>query len=259
MTFLRLVSVSALIVMTGCGRSQSSPMRSIRVAAASDLQNVLPKLVQAYREVSATEVVVTFGASGQLAEQIKAGAPFDLFLAANRKYVDDLAKLDHVVADSVASYAIGSLVIAVHKDAPVVEILDDLMRPEIKRVAIANPDFAPYGAAARQALRASGLWDRLQTKIVLAETVRQTLQYVQTGNAEAGLVSQASADVSGVRIVAIDAKLYDPIIQNLGIVKGSENQEEAERFRRFLLGSAGRALFSSHGFAIPDSQERSRP
>ena len=259
MTFLRFVILSASIVVTGCGRSQDSPTRSIRVAAASDLQNVLPGLVEAYREESATEVVLTFGASGQLTEQIKAGAPFDLFLAANRNYVDDLAKLGLIVPDSVATYAIGSLVIAVHKDAQDVEVLDDLNRPEIKRVAIANPDFAPYGAAARQALRASGLWDRLQTKIVLAETVRQTLQYVQTGNAEAGLVSQASADVSGVRIVAIEAKLYDPIIQNLGIVKGSENREEAERFRRFLLGNQGRAMFSSHGFAIPGLQDRPRP
>jgi len=251
MSRLRLTIFAAIFSVTGCGGPKTSEPPTIRLAAASDLQTVLPQLVEAYRAESTSKVVMSFGASGQLAEQIKAGAPFDLFLAANRKFVDDLAVTGLVRRDSVASYAIGSLVLAIHKDAPDLKGLDDLSRPDVRKIAIANPEFAPYGAAARQALRAAGLWDSLQPKIVLAESVRQTLQYVQTGNVEAGLVSKATANVPGLRVVEIDSKLYDPIIQNLGIVQGTKNPDEAERFRTFLLSEKARAIFSKHGFRLP--------
>ena len=251
MTFLRLVILSTSIALTGCVVSSTHHVSTIRVAAASDLQNVLPELVTLYRNLSDTEVILTFGASGQLAEQIKAGAPFDVFLSANQKYVDDLETLGYIRQESIASYAIGSLVLAVHEDAPALSGIGDLTRPDVKKVTIANPDFAPYGAAARQALKAAGLWDSLQPKIVLAESVRQALQYVQTGNAEAGLVSKATASGTRLRVIEIDPKLYDPIVQDLAIVTGSTNLKAAEGFRTFMLGETARNVLASHGFRLP--------
>lgn len=251
MALFRFVLLSGCVIVAGCGTSKTLEESTVRVAAASDLQSILPELVDAYRTETGAEVVMTFGASGQLAEQIKAGAPFDLFLAANTKYVGDLAGIGLVLPDSVASYAVGALVLAVHENAPDLKALKELTRDDVKKVAIANPDFAPYGAAAKQALRNAGLWDVLQPKIVLAETVRQTLQYVQSGNAEAGLVSKATARVPGLKLIEIDPELYDPIVQNLGIVQGTENLENAERFRTFLLGEKARGVFASHGFGPP--------
>jgi molybdate transport system substrate-binding protein len=200
----------------------------------------------------AFEVVPTFGASGQLAEQIKAGAPFDLFLAANMSYVNDLAAAGLLDPGSVRPYAVGSLILAVnHQEPGAVQALADLTKPEVKRVAIADPDTAPYGAAARQALTRAGLWDALQPKLVRAGSVRQALQFVQTGNVEAGLVGRATANVPEVRLVAVDPALYDPIVQGLGVVARSTRKAEANEFLDYLMSPPGRAILGSFGFRPP--------
>lgn len=253
MTLLRLLLLSTSMALFGCGTAPTDRASTIRVAAGSDLQKVLPELVAIYRNLSGAEVVLTFGASGQLAEQIKAGAPFDLFLSANQKYVGDLAALGHLRRESIATYAIGSLVLAIHEGAPALNGIGDLTRPDIRKVAIANPEFAPYGVAARQALQAAGVWDALQGKLVLGESGRQAFQYVQTGNAEAGLVSKATGEGAGLRITEIDPRLYEPIVQDLAIVNGSRNLKLAEGFRTFMLGETARNVLASHGFRLPDA------
>jgi molybdate transport system substrate-binding protein len=228
---------------------------TLHVAAASDLRAVLPVLIDRYKaKAPGVEVVATFGASGQLAEQVKAGAPFDLFLAANRAFARDLATEHYLDPDSVRPYAVGSLALVVSRDAgagTAVSGLADLAKPEVKKVAIANPKTAPYGFAARQALERAGLWDRIEPKVVIAESVRQALQYVQTGNAEAGLVGRAISDVPEVRSLDIDPALYDPIEQNLGVVARSPNAEAAKAFAAFLVGDEAQGVFAAHGFKRP--------
>lgn len=221
----------------------------LRVAAASDLQAALPALGKAFRAETGVEVVPTIGASGQLAEQIKAGAPFDVFLSANRKFVEDLAASGNVVAGSVRPYARGSLVLVVHEASGAgIDRLSDLTKPTVKKLAIANPALAPYGAAAKQALEKAGLGKEVEPKLVQAETVRQALQFVQSGNAEAGLVGRSIAGVKGVRVIEVDPKLYDPIVQGLGIVARSAHPDEARAFADFLLGEKGQAILKEHGF-----------
>lgn len=249
------------LLLIGCGGAEpdrvgagpSPPFAvELRVAAASDLQRVLPDLVEAFARDTATKLTVTFGSSGQLAEQIKQGAPFDIFLAANQAFVKDLAASGHVLADTVQPYARGTLVLAVHRESGgSIKELADLTKPEVKRVALANPAFAPYGVAGKQALERSMLWPTLEPKIVQAESVRQALQFVQSGNAEAGLVGKAIADVPEVRVVAVDAALYDPIIQGLGVVARSHHIEDARRFASFVLSDAGQAILAKYGFARP--------
>jgi len=227
----------------------ADPATPLRVAAASDLQVVMPGLIKAFREAKGPEVSATFGASGQLAEQIKAGAPFDVFLSANRAFVEDLATTGDVAPESVRPYARGSLVLVVHEGAGAgIERLSDLTKPGVKKVALANPAFAPYGAAAKQALVKEGLWEALAPKRVQAETVRQALQFVQSGNAEAGLVGRSIAKVKGVRVVEIDPDLYDPIVQGLGVVARSAHPAEARAFADFLLGERGQAILAAGGF-----------
>ena len=250
----RLVLGIIPVLAIACGPSAPGPAATpepLRVAAASDLQTALPALARAFREARGVEVVFTPGSSGQLAQQIAQGAPFDVFLAANRKFVDDLAARGVIRPDSVQSYARGSLVLAVREgQGPTIHSLDDLARPEVKRIALANPAFAPYGQAGKQALMRAGLWDRVESKVVLAETVRQALQFVESGNAEAGIVGRSILGVAGVRVVAIDPSGYDPIIQGLGVVAHSRHPQ-ADAFARFLLGEAGQALLRQHGFAPP--------
>jgi molybdate transport system substrate-binding protein len=234
----------------GDGASPPEPSKPLlRVAAASDLQTALPALIARFESHQAIKVQAVFGSSGQLAEQIRQGAPFDLFLAANMAYVQDLAAAGVVRPETVRPYAQGSLVLAVHREAgaPIAR-LADLARPEIKRIALANPDFAPYGKAARQALERAKLWDELGPKLVRAETVRQALQFVQTGNAEAGFVGRAIAGVPEVRAIAIDPALYDPIVQGLGIVSRTGQAERARAFADFVLGADGQAILAEFGF-----------
>lgn len=236
------------LTATGCGSAASGPLR---VAAASDLQRAMPVLTRQYRERTGVATVATFGASGQLAEQIKAGAPFDLFLAANLKFVQDLADDGLVRPGSVAPYARGTLVLAVHRESgTAIEGLADLTRPGVRKVSLANPAFAPYGAAGKQAIERAGLWPDVGPKIVQAESVRQALQYVQSGNAEAGLVGRAIADVPEVRVIDVDPRLYDPIVQGLGIVSRSRSGD-VEAFRDFVLGPEGRRILADFGLKAP--------
>ena len=223
----------------------------LHVAAASDLREALPVLARRFTETTHVEVVPIYGASGQLAEQIKAGAPFDVFLAANRKFVEDLAAGGFVRPSSVVPYAQGTLVLAVHRESgAAIQELADVSKPEIKRIALANPAFAPYGAAGKQALERAGLWADVEPRIVQAESVRQALQFVETGNAEVGLVGKASAAGAPVRVVAIDPALYDPIIQGLGIVARTRSRS-AEAFSAFVLGTEGQKILADFGFKAP--------
>jgi molybdate transport system substrate-binding protein len=140
-------------------------------------------------------------------------------------------------------------VLAVHPGSGKgVAALADLAKPGVKAVALANPETAPYGAAGKQALTRAGLWDALQPKIAQADTVRQALQFVQTGNAEAGLVGKATTGGTEVRVVEIDPALYDPIVQGLGVVSASKQKKGAEAFASFVLGPKGQAVLASFGF-----------
>jgi len=245
----------AALTAAGCDRGPRADAQPLRIAAASDLQRVLPRLIERFQNQTPTIVTptLTFDASGQLAEQIKAGAPFDLFLSANVKFVSDLAAAGLVEPASVQPYARGSLVLCLHRAAgDQVRGLADLSGPEIKRIAIANPEYAPYGVAARQALERAGLWSSLESKIVRANSVRQAMIYVQNGDAEAALVSHALV-APEVRVIEVDAALYDPLIQALGIVAATKQRDRARALAQFILGGEGQAILRESGFLNLDA------
>jgi molybdate transport system substrate-binding protein len=226
----------------------------LRVAAASDLQAAMPELIKRFEHQTRVTMTFTPGASGQLAEQIKGGAPFDIFLAANQAFVRDLAKLGLIKPDSVHPYARGSLVLAVYRDhAQEIRSLEDLAKPAVKKIALANPETAPYGKAGKEALERAGLWKQLQPKIVLAESVRQALIYAQKGDAEAALIGHAIARVPEIQVVEIDPALYDPIIQALGVVATTKRPDEADSFARFVLGDEGQRILKEFGLSPVNS------
>ena len=251
---MRWLLLLIVLASTGCRRTASTHDQPLRIAAASDLQRVLPGLVKRFEARTGIASVPTFDASGRLAEQIKAGAPYDVFLSANESYPRDLARAGLVVPDSVQLYARGSLVLCLHRGVSAQVLgLSDLTRPEITKIAIAHPEYAPYGMAARQALQRAGLWSSLEPRIVRTDTVRQALIHVQNGDTEAALVSRALAGVPEVRILDLDPALYDPLIQVLGIVAGSSRRGQAAEFTRFVLGQEGQAMLRDGGFEEPVS------
>lgn len=222
----------------------------MRIAAASDLTLALPRLIERFEAQTNLKATPVMGVSGQLASQIQEGAPYDVFMAADQTYVADLAKSGAVVADSVAPYARGSLVLAVRSElAGKVNTLDDLTSPVVKRIALANPEFAPYGRAGKQALERSGLWPKVQSKIVLGESVRQALVYVERGDADAALVGKAIAQSPALHAITINEDLYNPITQALGVVSRSTRRDDAGRFAAFVLSETGQAILKEFGFA----------
>ncbi len=240
-----------IALIAGCGAKSAAP-EPLRVAAASDLQAVMPVLASRFKADTGIEVEASFGASGRFVAQIKQGAPFDLYLAANRAFVDDLAKSGAVRPDSVKPYARGALVLVVNKlFDPGIKGLDDIAGEKVKTIAIGNPETAPYGAAAKQLIEREKLWDKVKPKIVQAESVRQALEFVDSGNAEVGFVGKAIADGKAVRSIPLNPDGYDPIIQAMGIVKDSKRGDDAERFATFLLGEAGQGILKDFGFRSP--------
>ena len=254
-----LISIAIAPMISGCGGTKPEPAR-LRVAAASDLQQALPLLVSAFRVQRDVEIDATFGASGQLAEQIRQGAPFDVFLSADGKFVRRLADEGIIRGETVRPYALGSLVLATDAKSELKpKGLADLTGPEIKFIAIANPETAPYGKAAKQAIERAGLADALKPRLVTAGSVRQALQMVQSGNAEVGIVSRSIADVPGIRSVQLPLDASDPIIQYLGVVTRSSRPEDAEAFVKFLLEGDGRGMMRDLGFAEPPNYKNDYP
>jgi molybdate transport system substrate-binding protein len=248
-----------VISLTGCSSASSMPLDDpasrpveLTIAAAADLQFAFTEIGALYEQETGNKVVFSFGSTGQLAQQIENGAPFDLFAAANISFVDDLAEKKLVVPDTVALYARGRIVLAVNKSSAVsVVALEDLLSDKITHIAIANPEHAPYGVAAKEALISAGVWDKIEDKIVYGENVRQTLQFIQTGDAQVGIVALSVANVPEVSWTLIDDSLHNPLDQALAVVAGSSYQEEASEFAAFINGEKGRPIMQKYGFVLP--------
>ena len=224
----------------------------ITVAAAADLQFAFTDLARLFEEQSGHRVTLVFGSTGQLSQQIENGAPYDLIAAANIAYVEQLAGKKLVLEDSLAIYARGRIVLAANRQTGIpLTDLKDLLDPRIRHIAIANPEHAPYGTAAKQALEAAGLWQAIEPKLVLGENVRQALQYVQTGDAEAGIVALSVADVPEITWTLIDDGLHQPLDQALAILASSPNPQAARQFIQFINGESGRPVMRRYGFILP--------
>ena len=229
------------------------------VAAASSLQEVLPELAERFAVRSGHRVRLVFGASGNLSRQIAQGAPFALFLAADERSVRVLASTGRL-EDAGIVYALGRLALLLPDTSPLAmpdgpDTLAALLADDrLQRLAIANPEHAPYGVAARQVLRRLGLWERLQSRLVLGESVAQAAWFAATGNAQAGLIAHSLALsqklAEGGRHWLIPASWHAPLRQRGVLIQGAD--PVARRFLAFLLGDEGRARFLRHGFALPD-------
>lgn len=238
------------IIYTACA-SDVSP-QPLTVAAAANVRFAFEELGAFYQEESGARVTFVFDSTGTLAQQIRNGAPFDVFAAADEITIDSLMEAGLLDGDTRRLYAQGQLVLVVNRESGVVaNTLEDLDDPPVTRIAIANPEHAPYGQAAIQALKTAGLWEAVEGKLVWAENVRQALQFVQTGNASVGLVARSIAEVPEVSSVAVPATLYAPINQAMAVVQNSTRPAAARAFVDFVTGPVGRQVLKRYGYLLP--------
>jgi molybdate transport system substrate-binding protein len=244
------ILISLALLGAACGRPAAP--RKLRIAAASDLQFALAEAArQFHQQHPQTDVAVDYGSSGNFYAQIRNGAPFDLFLSADIQYPRALEHDGIARAGPVFVYANGRLAVWVPATSPL-DPATALRDPNTHRIAIANPQHAPYGRAAEAALRSMGLYESVEKKLVLGENISQTLQFVQSGAADAGIVALSLALAPTVRAEGryweIPPESYPKMEQGGVILKDSA---AARDFRDWLLGSSGRSLLKQYGFSLP--------
>ena len=238
--------------------SSLSATQSLTIAAAADLSTALPEIAAHYEKQTGVDVKLSFGSSGNLTTQIENGAPFDIFLSADEDYPNQLIAKNLADKSTLYRYAVGRLVLwtpnGIVPDLQKVGIMA-LLAPSIKKIAIANPEHAPYGRAAEAALKYFALYDQIASKLVLGENVSQATQFVASGNAQAGLIPLAHALSPALQgkgqywTVPLDA--YPVLNQAAVVLTRSKQQPAARKFLEFLRTPEATSLLTRYGFTLP--------
>jgi len=254
-----LISIIALLMMPGCRASDTAKEQAdaneIIVAAASDLMPAFEELGQMFERGTGMKVTFMFGSTGNLTKQIEHGAPVDLFAAANIGFIEALNRKGLILSDTMRLYGRGRITLWTRADSPLnLQRIEDLARPDVKRIAIANPGHAPYGVAAREALERVGIWNAVRPKLVLGENVRQTLQYGETGNVDVAIVALSLSLNSNGRWQLIDEELHNPLDQALAVIKQTKHEEQARQFADFINSPQGRSVMRKYGFILPGEE-----
>ena len=247
---LILVSLAALPALSACGGGEDRP--ELIVGAASSLLPLLEELGPVFEDETQIDLNITYGASGIIARQIEQGAPIDVFLSADRMLADQLAEDGLLREDSIITIGLGVLVAVRPQDGETATFLD------ARRIAIANPETAPYGAAAKRILEASGIWGQVEHRVVYAESALQALQFVRTAEADIGmvplsLIAQGSHGVERIEGV-IYAFFEESVFQTAAIVAASRQVDDAARFIDYLTSPAAQSLLVKYGYE-PAPQE----
>jgi molybdate transport system substrate-binding protein len=260
----RRLIVASLLFLFVLGTTGSFAVRgaaqqsgSITVSAAISLKDALDELgpifqIQQHRQNggSGTAVTYNYGGSGTLARQIEQGAPVDVFFSAAEKQMDELAAQGSIEADSRRDLVGNALVLIAPAQATTLHSFQDLTNPRVKTLALGETSTVPAGAYARQTLEHLGLFTAIEKKVVYAKDVRAVLTYVETGDADAGMVYQTDANTSkNVRVIAVaPADSHDPILYPAAVLRDSKNKPAARAFLEFLAGPDARAVFQKYGF-----------
>jgi molybdate transport system substrate-binding protein len=254
--------IAAIVAVGPPAQAQNTP-KPLLIAAAADLKFALDDVLIEFKKAHpGHEAKPTYGSSGTLFAQLNNGAPFDLFLSADVKFPRKLIDAGRGEKDSLFLYAIGHLVIWASKDSPldVRQLgIQALTEPAARKIAIANPDVAPYGAAAVAALKKLGVYEAVQSKLVLGENVAQTAQFVQSGAADVGVISLSLALAPRMKDAG---KYWDvpsdafPTLEQAGVIRvGASNPAGAAALREFLISPAGRTVLSRYGFVSPGASK----
>jgi molybdate transport system substrate-binding protein len=248
----QLVVLLAILSMGSYARAQA-----VKVAAAADLKFAMTELATQFEKQSGAKLDVTYGSSGNFLTQIQNGAPFDLFFSADSEYPKKLEAAGLTEPGTLREYAVGHIVIWTPRDSGIDAAKagwQTLLDQRVKKIAIANPDHAPYGRAALAALKKAGIYEQMKDKLVYGENISQAAEFVQSGNAQVGIVALSLAISPAMKNGSkweIPADSYPPIKQAVVMLKASKNQEAARRFLEFVSGPHGRDILERFGFTVP--------
>lgn len=245
----------AAIAQPAATRAQEVPV----IAAASDLRFAVQEIAAAFAMETGQELRLAFGSTGNFARQIREGAPFEMFMAADESFVLDLAR-DGFLRDEGALYAQGRVAIAVPNQGSTLTAdgtLEDLRRAlgagEVSRFAIANPQHAPYGMRAMEVLQHAGMWTAIEPSLVLGENVSQAAQFALSGSADGGIIAWSLAQSPQLRplgdFALIPAEWHQPLMQRMALVRNAG--PVAEAFYRYMQMPVALEIMASHGFAVP--------
>ncbi|HEY4244119.1 MAG TPA: molybdate ABC transporter substrate-binding protein [Kofleriaceae bacterium] len=239
-----------LVALAAC--SKTPPEQRVRIAAAADLTKAFDEVGKAFATKTGIKAEVSYNSSGVLAKQIAQGAPYFLFAAANKDFVDQAVASGKCDAATVTQYAQGEVVVWTPDGIDPPKTLADLADARFSKIALANPETAPYGRAAKQALEHAGVWDQLKDKIVLADNVQATMLYARRKEAQAALVALSLAVVTdGGKALPVDKTLYDPLVQELVVCGTGTEAEHAKQFAAFVASPEGREIMTRYGFELP--------
>jgi molybdate transport system substrate-binding protein len=252
LTIIDIKKVVALSIILFAASLASS--EELSVAAAADLNFAMRDIASQYQRDTGHTLKVSYGSSGNFFTQINNGAPFDLFFSADSDFPHQLESSGLAEPGSFYQYATGRLVLWVPNGTKLdlSRGMNVLLDPSIGKIAIANPRHAPYGRAAEAALRKAGLFDRIESKLVLGENISQTAQFVETGNADIGLIALALASSPALQsrghYMEVPAGLYAPLQQGAIVLKGSSNKELAKQFLEYLKRPEIQTILHKYGF-----------
>jgi molybdate transport system substrate-binding protein len=238
-------------------QSRTKPCGIVTVAAASDLTDVMNEIAASFQKETGCAVRVSTGSSGNFLSQIENGAPFDVFFSADIDYPKKLESEGLAAPTSTYLYAIGKIVLWTRNDSrlDISKGLAGLRDPAVHKISIANPQHAPYGRAAEEALRNSGVYDAVKDRLVLGENISQAAQFVESGNADAGILALSLAVSPALkqqgRFETIPEDLYKPIEQGAVVVRAAPNPRGARIFLDYIKIPAITALLERYGFALP--------
>ena len=233
--------------------------QEIRVAAAADLRFGMQELADQFEKRAGTAVKITYGSSGNFYSQLQSGAPFDVFFSADVEYPKQLAAAGAGEPGTLYIYAIGRIAIWMPISAKpdlARKGWDALLDPSVQRIAIANPEHAPYGRAAVAALQKAGIYERIKAELVFGENISQAAQFVQSGNAQAGILAMslaASPAMKDGKLWEVPSSLYPPIEQAAIVMKNARNKESAKSLLNFVKSPTGREILLKNGFGLRDS------
>ncbi len=284
-----LAALGAMMILAGCAAGGGSPAPSpsgialatpaapaatvssepsttpkplagrVAVAAASDLRFAMDDLIATFIAANpGVTVEATYGSSGQFFTQISEGAPFDVYFSADAEYPRNLEEAGLAESGSTQLYGIGQIVVWVPNDSAIdVESrgLEALTDPSVKTIAIANPEHAPYGRAAVAAMKTAGIYDTVASKFVLGENISQAAQFVESGNADIGVIALSLAVAPSLtdkgRYAVVPIESYPRLEQGAVVLKTAVDPEPARAFLDFVLGPEGRTVLDRYGFLLP--------
>ena len=240
-----------LFCLAAC-RQQPPAKAEVTVGAAANLTDVFQRIGPRFEAQTGIHPVFSFASTAQLARQIENSAPFDVFTAADSEHIDELDRKGFLMPGSRAIYVQGILALWIPPGSKAaVSRLEDLASPEVRSIAVAKPELAPYGQAAVDALQHLGIWEKVREKIVYAENIRMAKQYGASNNTDAVFTAYSLVLNEGGRIIRVDRTLHKPLSQELGIVAKAKNPDAARKFVAFLLVGEGRDILSRSGYEAP--------